>query len=88
MNGTGLTPEQAAELEAAKKMVLRKVLTKDALERLSRVRIANPVVASQLELYLVQVYQSGQLKETIDDAKLKHILSVLTEQKKTKIRRR
>jgi len=78
-----------AEFEVMKKEALRKVLTKDAMERLGRVRIANPLVATQLEIYLFQLYQTGQLKETIDDKKLKHILSVLTPKKrKTKIKRK
>jgi programmed cell death protein 5 len=80
--------EDAAEFEALKKETLRKVLTREALERLGRVKLANPVVASQLEIYLFQLSQTGQLKEMIDDAKLKHILSVLMPYKKTKIRRK
>lgn len=84
----GMQPEDAAQLEAAKKAILRKILTKEAFERLGRVRVANPILAAQLELYLVQVFQTGQLRESIDDDKLKQILSVLTEKKKTRIRRR
>ncbi|NIM47049.1 MAG: hypothetical protein GTN40_02730 [Candidatus Aenigmarchaeota archaeon] len=77
-----------AEFEALKKDVLRKALTKEALERLGRVRIANPLVATQLEIYLLQLYQTGQLKETIDDKRLKHILKVLLPRKKMKIKRK
>ncbi len=77
-----------AEFEAMKKEILRKVLTKEALERLGRVRIANPLVATQLEIYLFQLYQAGQVKETIDDKKLKKILSVLVPKRKTKIKRK
>ena len=84
----GLTPEQAAQYEAAKRMLLGKVLDKGAVERLGRVRMANPILASQIEAYLIQLYQSGQLKETITEDKLKQILSVLTEKKKTTIKRR
>lgn len=84
----GLNPEQTADFEAMKKTLLRKILTKEALERLGRVKVANPVLAAQLELYLVQVFQSGQLKETITDEKLKQILSVLTPQKQIKIKKR
>ncbi len=80
--------EQAAEMEAVKKNILRKVLNREALERLSRVKLANPMMAMQLEMYLVQLYQAGQLKETIDDNKLKQILDVLVEKRKTKISRR
>ena len=77
-----------AEFEAMKKEIMRKILTKDALERLGRVKLANPLLANQLETYLFQVQQSGQLKETIDDKKLKEILSVLVPKRKTKIRRK
>ncbi len=78
-----------AEFEAMKKDTLRKLLTSEALERLGRVKLANPVVANQLELYLFQLIQTGQLKETINDAKLKNILNVLMPPKKaTKIKRK
>jgi programmed cell death protein 5 len=80
--------ENASEFEAMKKDVLRQVLTKEALERMGRVRLANPLVASKLEMYLFQLGQSGQLKECIDDDKLKSILSVLMPERKTKIRRK
>ena len=77
------------QFEALKKEALRKILTKNAFERLGRIKLANPVLATQLEMYLFQVFQSGQLKETIDDRKLKHILSVLAPRKrKTKIKRK
>ncbi len=84
---TGLTPEQV-QLEAMKKNILRKVLSKEALERLGRVRVVNPMLASQLEIYLIQLFQSGQLKETLTDDKLKQILDVLTTKRETKIRKR
>jgi len=84
----GLTPEQAVQFEAAKRMLLNKVLDKGAVERLGRVRMANPVLATQIEAYLIQLYQAGQLKETITEAKLKQILNALTERKKTSIKRR
>jgi programmed cell death protein 5 len=77
-----------AEFENLKKEVLRKILTKEALERLGRVRMANPLVAAQIEMYLFQLYQAGKLTETIDDKKLKQILEVLTPQRKIKIKRK
>jgi len=76
-----------AEFEALKKEAIRKILTKDALERLGRVRVVNPLVATQLEIYLFQLYQSGKLTETIDDKRLKQILEVLTPQRKMKIKK-
>lgn len=80
--------ENFAEFESMKKEVLRKILTREAVERMGRVKLANPLVATQLEMYLFQLAQSGQLNEMIDDAKLKQILSVLIPSRKTKIKRR
>ncbi len=90
MPGTGIDQTEAAQLEVARKALMNKILTKEALERLGRVRLANPSLAMQLEAYLIQVYQSGQLNGQIDDAKMKQILNVLTEKRKTttKIKRR
>lgn len=82
-----MTQEQTMQIEAMKRNILRKMLSKEALERLGRVRVANPMLASQLEIYLIQLFQSGQLKETITDEKLKQILGVLTIKRQTKIRK-
>ncbi|GEM_PF-2243262 len=71
------------EFEKRKKEALRKILTKNARERLNRVKLANREVANQLETYLVQISQSGQIREKIDEEKLKKILrSIKDEQKK------
>lgn len=74
--------QQLAEFEKLKKTVLGKMLTKDAIERLNRIRLVKPELAMQLEVYLVQLYQSGQIREVIDDNKLKELLdAVVTKQK-------
>jgi len=86
-----LTPEQMQqleELEKLKKVVMRKILTKEAIERLGRVRMVKPELATQLELYLLQAYQAGQIKTTIDDARLKQILDAIVKKRKFKIKKR
>ena len=84
-----MTDESVKQFEAIKKDSLKKALTKEATERLARVKLANPVLATQLELYIVQIYQTGQVKKKIDDKKLKQILSVLVPKKRaTKIKRK
>lgn len=84
-----MTDEDIKQFEEIKKDALKKTMTKEAIERLGRVRIANPLLSTQLELYLVQLYQSGQMKGKIDDKKLKQILSILVPKKrKTKIKRK
>jgi len=83
-----LTPDQLRELqelEKLKKIVLRKILTKEALERLGRVKLVKPQLATQLELYLVQLYQAGQIKSMIDDNKLRSILDALSKGKEYKL---
>ena len=72
--------------EAVKKEILRKILTKNAVERLGRVRLVNPGLAAQLEAYLVQLYQTGQIKQPISDDMLKKILESLTAKKKGSIK--
>ncbi len=73
--------QNQALTEALKKEMLRKILTKDALERLGRVKLVNPALAAQLESYLLQLYQMGQIKREIDDEMLKKILSSFTSKK-------
>jgi len=76
---------QMQKIEKLKETILRKILTKEARERLGRIKIVKPELATQLELYLVQLHQTGQLKTTIDDKHLKIILQNLTEKKKFRI---
>ncbi|MBU3897172.1 MAG: DNA-binding protein [Nanoarchaeota archaeon] len=84
-----LDKESMQRMEEVKSEILKKMMTREAFERLSRVRLGNQTVASQLEAYLLQVYQTGQLNEKIDDNKLKQILEVLIgEKKKTKIKKK
>jgi len=87
MNVTPEQMRQLQELEELKKIVIRKILTKEAIERLGRVRLVKPQLATQIELYLLQAYQTGEIKTTIDDAKLKQILDAIVKKKKFTIKR-
>ncbi|MBN1896727.1 MAG: DNA-binding protein [Candidatus Aenigmarchaeota archaeon] len=90
MNGESIDPEkfqQMKQIEELKKQVLSSVLERDAFERLARVRIVNPQLAGQIELYLVQVYQAGQIKGKISDEKLKGLLQMISQKRETKIKR-
>jgi len=66
---------QEMELQAQLDAIMRKILTPEARERLGRVKLVKPELARQVELVLVQLYQAGQIREPIDDAKLKKILA-------------
>ncbi len=74
--------EQLKQAEAVKKTVMLKTLSKEAYERLGRIRAVKPDVASQIELYIMQLYQSGQLNTTISDEQLKKILEAISVKKK------
>lgn len=79
--------EKIKEIERVKKIVLSRILTKEANERLARLKLVKPDLANQLELYLVQLYQAGQIKSIINDEQIKNILSQITEKRDFRIRR-
>ena len=79
--------QQAQQIEKLKKELLTKILTKEAVERLSRVKLVNSQLALQVELYLIQLFQAGKLKNIVDDQKIKDILRVLTQKSEFKIKR-
>ncbi len=67
---------EKAKAERQKKLLLMKILTKDAYERLGRVRLAHPEIAEQAEQIIITWYMQGRIEE-INDAQLKSILSKL-----------
>ena len=77
--------QQMQQLEEMKKKLLGKILSKEAYERLGRVRYANPQLAAQVEVYLLQIYQAGKLQNDVSDEELKEILKLLSEKKDFKI---
>ena len=79
--------EELQKLEVMKKTVIRKILTKDAIERLGRIRVVKPEVANQLEMYLVQLYEGGKINKTISDEELKSILGQISAKQKFRILR-
>lgn len=79
--------QKLQEMEVMKKAVLKKILTKEAVERLGRIKLVKPEMANQLELYLVQLHQSGKIPAMIDDTQLKAILDQISEKPKFRILR-
>ncbi len=80
--------QQMQQTEEVLKKVMSQVLDMKARERLSNMKLVNPEVAMQLQMYLAQLYQSGQLRERITDEQLVMILRKLTEKRETKIKRK
>ena len=76
------------QLEAHKQALLRQILSPEARQRLTNLKMIKPEFIEQLELQLIQLAQTGKLPIPLSDAKLKQILIQLQSRKReTKIRR-
>ena len=74
--------ERARQMEVQKQAMLRQILTPEARDRLSNVRVANPEIANMVEGQLIQLAQSGRLAGMITDAMLKDILMRIAPQRR------
>jgi programmed cell death protein 5 len=68
------------EAEAQKQALMRQILTPGARQRLANIKIVRPDFASQLEVQLIQVAQSGRVQLPISDETLKKLLAQLMAQ--------
>jgi programmed cell death protein 5 len=76
------------QLEAQKQALLRQILSPEARQRLTNLKMIKPQFTEQLELQLIQLAQAGKLPIPLSDARLKQILIQLQSRKReTKIRR-
>ena len=76
------------QLEAQKQALLRQILSPEARQRLTNLKMVKPEFTEQLELQLIQLAQAGKLPIPLPDAQLKQILIQLQSRKReTKIRR-
>jgi programmed cell death protein 5 len=79
------------EAEAQKQVLMRKILTPEARQRLHNVRMVRPEFVEQLELQLIQLAQSGRINIPISDEMLKNLLAQIQSQqtkREINIRRR
>ena len=80
---------EKAQIEAVLKEIVSKILDTAARERLSNLRIANPTLAQQLEVYLIQQFNAGKIPEIMSDNHLVELIKYLTKDKhETKIVRK
>lgn len=82
-----MNQQQEEEMKKKIKEVMSKILEPKARERLTNLKLVKPQIAAQLELYLIQLFQSGQIK-TITDEQLVSILKKLGEKRDIKITRK
>ena len=76
------------QLEGQKQAVLRRILTTDARQRLTNLKMVKPEFAEQLEIQLIQLAQQGRISPPITDKQLKEILIKLqSRRREIRIRR-
>jgi len=77
------------QMEQQKQTLLRNILTPEARQRLTNLKMVRPEFTDQLELQLIQLAQQGKIPIPLADGQLKKILVQLQSRKReTTIRRK
>jgi programmed cell death protein 5 len=80
--------QEEQQLEAQKQALLKQILSPEARQRLTNLKMVKPEFTDQLELQLIQLAQVGKIPLPLSDAQLKQILIQLQSRKReTKITR-
>ena len=74
--------QEVQAMEAQRQAILRQLLTPEARDRLSNVRMAYPDIARSVEEQLIRLAQMGQINSQIDEPTLKQILRKVSPQKR------
>jgi len=74
------TENQQKEYVNKKYQIMRQILSQEGRQRLENIRIVKPEFAEQIELQLIQLYQSGKLRGAtpLPDKEFKKILEQIT----------
>jgi programmed cell death protein 5 len=76
------------EVDAQKEALLKQILSPEARQRLTNLKMVKPDFTEQLELQIIQLAQMGKIPIPLSDAQLKQILVQLQSRKReTKITR-
>ncbi len=77
------------QIEMQKQALLRRILSPEARQRLTNLKMVKSEFAEQIELQLIQLAQAGRLKIPVTDEELKEILARLQSHRRDiKIRRK
>jgi len=80
--------ESRRQFEAQKQSALKQIMTPEARQRLTNIRMVKPEFAEQIEMQLIQLTQTGRIKVPISDDQLKEALAKLqSSRKEIRIRR-
>ncbi|TET63528.1 DNA-binding protein [Candidatus Bathyarchaeota archaeon] len=80
--------QRQQQLELQKEALLRSILTPEARQRLTNLKMVKPEFISQLELQLIQLAQQGKIPTPLADKQLKQILiQIQSRKREIKIRR-
>lgn len=74
---------QEQQISRELKMLTDRILTPEANERLNNIRFGMPEFARQVEIILLQLYQSGRIRQRITDDQLKEILLQIKSQERS-----
>ena len=74
--------QEREEFEDMKNQLLIRILSRDAKERLNRLKLGYPDLASAVENQFIMLYRSGRLQGEVDDPTLKKILAQIQPKKK------
>jgi len=80
--------QEDQQIEAQKQALLKQILSPEARQRLTNLKMVKPEFTDQLELQLIQLAQMNKIPIPLSDAQLKQILIQLQSRKReTKITR-
>jgi programmed cell death protein 5 len=69
------------QLEVQKENLLRSILSQEARQRLTNLKMVKPEFTEQLEMQLIQLAQQGKIPVPLADARLRQILVQLQSRK-------
>jgi programmed cell death protein 5 len=81
-SGSDQRQSQEEQIEAQKQQLLRQILTPEARQRLTNLKMIKPEFTEQLELQIIQLAQTGKLPIPLSDKQLKQILQQLQPKKR------
>lgn len=70
------------QMEAQKQALLRQILSSEARQRLTNLKMVKPEFTEHMEMQLIQLAQMGKIPTPLSDAKLKQILIQLQSRKR------